>query len=141
MAEWEHGGGFSVDAKVRIEAHEREDLERLLRYCARPAFALEWLRDIDPGHLVYESVKPGPGRSVSLMLTSDYARRFRLLESTARVFSMKSNRGVSRPRCLPIGTACDRAEEVWDGHSRRRWSSTIHAACIASLARKFWCRS
>ena len=43
MAEWEHGGGFSVDAEVRIEAHERDGLERLLRTtktCARPAFAL-----------------------------------------------------------------------------------------------------
>lgn len=69
MAEWEHGGGFSVDAEVRIEAHEREGLERLLRYCARPAFALERLREIDPEHLVYESVKPGPGGNVSLMLT------------------------------------------------------------------------
>lgn len=39
MAEGEHGGGFSVDA------HEREGLERLLRYCARPAFALERLRE------------------------------------------------------------------------------------------------
>ena len=27
MAEWEHGGGFSVDAEVRIEAHERDGLE------------------------------------------------------------------------------------------------------------------
>jgi len=69
MANWEHGGGFSVDAAVRIEAHERDGLERLLRYCARPAFALERLREIDTGHLVYESVKPGPGGSVSLMLT------------------------------------------------------------------------
>gem|GEM_PF-6286073 len=40
MAKWQHGGGFSVDANVRIEAHERDGLERLLRYCARPAFAL-----------------------------------------------------------------------------------------------------
>ncbi len=43
---WEHGGGFSVDAEVRIEAHERDGLERLLRYCARPAFALERLREM-----------------------------------------------------------------------------------------------
>ena len=69
MAAWEHGGGFSVDAKVRIEAHERDGLERLPRYCARPAFALERLREIDPEHLVYESVKPGPRGSVSLMPT------------------------------------------------------------------------
>ncbi len=69
MAAWEHGGGFSVDAEVRIEAFDRDGLERLLRYCARPAFALERLREIDPEHRVYESVKPGPGGSVSLMLT------------------------------------------------------------------------
>jgi hypothetical protein len=69
MGKGDHGGGFSLDASVRIEAEDREGLERLLRYCARPAFALERLRQIDAGHLVYESVKPGPGGSVSLMLT------------------------------------------------------------------------
>ena len=69
MAEWAHDAGFSVDAQVRIEAHDRAGLERLLRYCARPAFALERLREIDAEHLVYESVKPGPGGSVSLVLT------------------------------------------------------------------------
>jgi hypothetical protein len=36
---------------------------------ARPAFALERLREIDAEHLVYESVKPGPGGSVRVMLT------------------------------------------------------------------------
>jgi hypothetical protein len=69
MANWAHGGGFSLDASVRIEGADRPGLERLLRYCARPAFALERLREIDAEHLVYESVKPGPDGSVSLMLT------------------------------------------------------------------------
>ncbi|MBK8387361.1 MAG: transposase [Candidatus Accumulibacter sp.] len=69
MANWAHGGGFSLDASVRIEAADRQGLERLLRDCARPAFALERLREIDAEHLVYESVKPGPGGSISLMLT------------------------------------------------------------------------
>jgi len=55
---------------VRIEGAERPGLERLLTYCARPAFALERWRDIDAEHLVYESIKPGPGGSVSLMLTT-----------------------------------------------------------------------
>jgi len=40
-----------------------------LRYCARTVFALERLRQIDPEHLVCESIKPGPGGSVSLLLT------------------------------------------------------------------------
>jgi hypothetical protein len=69
MGEWEHGGGFSLDARVRIEGEGRKGMERLLSYCARLAFALERLHEIDAGHLVYESVKPGPGGSVSLMLT------------------------------------------------------------------------
>ena len=65
MAAWEHGGGFSVNAAVRIEAHDRDGLERLLRYCARPAFARERLRETDPGRLAYTSVKPGPARALA----------------------------------------------------------------------------
>jgi hypothetical protein len=38
---WERGGGFSVDASSRLEAHDRAGLERRLRYGARPPFALE----------------------------------------------------------------------------------------------------
>ena len=30
MASWEHGGGFSVDASVRVEGADRPGLERLL---------------------------------------------------------------------------------------------------------------
>jgi hypothetical protein len=40
MLEWRHGGGFSVDASVCIEANDRAGLERLIRYCAqsKPSF-------------------------------------------------------------------------------------------------------
>jgi Putative transposase len=43
MLGYQHSG-FSVDAGVCIQAHERAALERLLRYCARPPFAMERLR-------------------------------------------------------------------------------------------------
>jgi hypothetical protein len=36
--QWDHGGGFSRNAGVRIEASDRKGLEWLLRYCARPIF-------------------------------------------------------------------------------------------------------
>jgi hypothetical protein len=36
--------GFSVDTSVCIAAHDRAGLERLLRYCARPTFAMDRLR-------------------------------------------------------------------------------------------------
>ena len=61
LANWAHGGGFSLDASVRIEGSDRPGLERLLRHCARPAFALGRWREIDAEHLIYESIKPGPG--------------------------------------------------------------------------------
>ena len=55
MLAWQHSG-FSVDASVRISPSDRDvpayfqSLEHLLRYCARPAFALDRL-----------SVVPGTG--------------------------------------------------------------------------------
>ena len=48
--------GFSVDAGVCIAAHDRAALERLLRYCARPPFAMERLRK-EGEALVYRCAK------------------------------------------------------------------------------------
>lgn len=45
MKQWDNGGGFSVDASVRIHENDREGLERLLRYCTRPAFSMERLEE------------------------------------------------------------------------------------------------
>lgn len=47
MAQWDHGGGFSIDASVCIVPADRAGRERPLRYCARLPFALEWLREVD----------------------------------------------------------------------------------------------
>ena len=40
---WAHGGGFALDATVRIAGADPAGRERLPRYCARPPFALEHL--------------------------------------------------------------------------------------------------
>ena len=58
-----------MDGSVRIEGADRAGRERRLRYCARPPFALERLREIDGEHLLYESTKPGPGGNGPLLLT------------------------------------------------------------------------
>ncbi len=58
VANGAHAGGFSLDARVRIEGADRPGLERLLRYGARPAFARERWREIDAEHMVYERIKP-----------------------------------------------------------------------------------
>ena len=46
MVGWHCAGGFSLDASVRIKAIDGSGLERRLRYCARPAFALEPLEQL-----------------------------------------------------------------------------------------------
>lgn len=69
MRQWQHGGGFSIDASVRIEAADCAGRERLLRYCARPPLAPERLRELDSNRLGYDSPKPGPGAPGTLMLT------------------------------------------------------------------------
>jgi hypothetical protein len=69
MREWEHGGGFSLDATIRIEPNDRAGLERLLRYCARPAFARERLCwDRTGERLLYELPKPRPDGQIMLRL-------------------------------------------------------------------------
>jgi hypothetical protein len=55
MLAYRHSG-FSVDTSVCIAAHDRAGLERLLRYCARPPFALARLRKAG-SELVYRCAK------------------------------------------------------------------------------------
>lgn len=55
MPGYQHSG-FSVDSGVPIQAHERAALERLLRYCAHPPFAMDRLRK-EGAALVYRYAK------------------------------------------------------------------------------------
>jgi len=68
MLTWEHAG-FSLDAAVRMAGDERAGLERLLRYCARPAFALERLIQVNAERVVYRLPKPQPDGRTALSLT------------------------------------------------------------------------
>jgi hypothetical protein len=76
MRGWRGTGGFSVDGSVRIAAHDRAGLERLLRYCARPPFALHRLRHATPerplsspeARLIYTLPRPAHDGRVALRL-------------------------------------------------------------------------
>jgi hypothetical protein len=70
MLGWQHGGGFSLDASVRIAAEDRDGIERLLRYCARPPLAAGHLQWMDARHeqLRYQLPKPMADGSVELIL-------------------------------------------------------------------------
>jgi hypothetical protein len=71
MSNWHHRGGFSVDASVRVEASDRAGLERLLRYAARPPFALNRLSWADGKvpSLLYTPPQPLPDGRTALHLT------------------------------------------------------------------------
>ncbi len=81
MGQWAHGGGFSIDAKVRIVASDRAGLERLLRYCARPIFAgerLSWM-DVDE-QLLYHLPKPlHDGQTVLILTPFEFLERIAAL--------------------------------------------------------------
>jgi hypothetical protein len=72
MLGWEHGGGFSLDASVRIEATDRDGLERLIRYCARGPFALDRLHLVGgrSDQIRYLLPKPDPSGRTALRLSA-----------------------------------------------------------------------
>jgi len=80
-------GGFSIDAPVRIEGDDRAGVERLLRYCARPPFALERLHALGgtpslaspEARLLYRFPKPTPDGRTEILISP-----LQLLERLAR---------------------------------------------------------
>jgi hypothetical protein len=50
--------GFSLHANTQVPAHRRDQLERLIRYTARGAVALERLAEDANGDLLYSFTKP-----------------------------------------------------------------------------------
>ena len=61
--------GFSLDASVRFAAQDRAGLERLLRYCARPPFALEHLELVDAQRVIYRLPRPQRNGTTAMSLT------------------------------------------------------------------------
>jgi hypothetical protein len=64
----EHAGGWSVDASVRIAEWDRQGLERLVRYCARPPLSAERLEQLNESTLVYHLRKPTLDSHTELIL-------------------------------------------------------------------------
>ncbi|MBK8167567.1 MAG: transposase [bacterium] len=65
----EHGGGWSVDASVTIPGWDRQGLERLVRYCARPPLSQERLGRLNEQTLVYSLRRPTADGRTELLLT------------------------------------------------------------------------
>ena len=61
--------GFSLHAGVATKAHERDRLERVCRYIARPAVSEERLSTNDSGDVIYRFKKPWDDGTTALKLT------------------------------------------------------------------------
>ena len=61
--------GFSLHANTHIPAHRRDQLERLIRYTARGAVALERLEQDANGDLVYRFTKPWSDGTTGIRLS------------------------------------------------------------------------
>ena len=91
MLTWQASGGFSIDASVHIAGRDRVGLERLLRYCARPPFALERLEANGYGppggeRIVYRLPHPAPDGTTALSLTPlEFLERLALLIHPPRI--------------------------------------------------------
>ena len=70
MKTWNGGGGFSVNGSAYIHENDREGLERLIRYCARPPFSMERITKQPDGNIIYQLNKPLPNGQTLLRLTS-----------------------------------------------------------------------
>src|SRR5438128_11572419 len=61
--------GFSLHANTQVPAHRRDQLERLLRYTARSAVALERLAEDTNGDLVYTFTTPWSDGTTGITLS------------------------------------------------------------------------
>jgi hypothetical protein len=61
--------GFSLHANTSVPARDRQRLERLCRYCARPPIAIERLEPLSDGRLLYRFKRPWRDGTTHIVLT------------------------------------------------------------------------
>ena len=147
MAEWGNGGGFSVAASVRIEANDRAGLERLLRCCARPPFALQRLEAIDAHRLMYHLSKAQPDGHTEVMLTPlelvdrlaalippPHTHRHRYhgvlapnatLRAAVTALAREASNGTQQRTCHDKKDTEDAAEALWRSPARYLWAMLL----------------
>ena len=107
--------GFSVHANIYIEARDRFRLERLIRYCARPAVSTERLSELSDGRLLYRLKRPWrDGTSAVIFERQDFMAKLAVLVPAPRAHLTRYH-GVIGPaavwRPLIIPTANDNRSE------------------------------
>jgi Putative transposase len=71
--------GFDVHCAVRIAKDDDEGRERLVRYCARPPFALERIDVLRDGRIAYRMKTPRRGNTHRVMTPMEFMARLAIL--------------------------------------------------------------
>ena len=137
MLSGDHGGGFSLDGRVRIEATDPAGLEQLIRYCARPSFALDQLHLV--GNVTIRSSTPSQGPTPPAAPPSASpppGSRIVWPKPSLRPASTATATTASSPRCSPEapghgsgpGGQCPRltdTDPIPEDHFDRTWSACL----------------
>jgi hypothetical protein len=140
-AQWANGGGFSWEASVRSEGHDRAGRERRLRYCARPPFALERRKALDEQRLLYRPPKPRPDGRTALNLTPlELIQRLAALIPPPRAHCHRSH-GVLAPKAswrAAVTTLATGASDDTPGADERKTQESTGEEVWRSPARYLW---
>jgi hypothetical protein len=89
--------GFSLHAGVHLHANDRQGLEHLCRYGARPPFSQQRLTALSDGRLSYQLKRPlGDGRTALLLQPTEFLRRLATLVPPPRAHLVRYH-GVFAP--------------------------------------------
>ena len=120
---WAHGG-FSLDAAVCMAGQDRAGLERLLRDCARPPFALERLEQINPHQLIDHLPKPRRDRRTTLVLSP-----LELIDALAAPLVQRLAATTAAPAPLPRGARAQLAAARGRHRVRARGNAQPASTC------------
>jgi hypothetical protein len=82
--------GFDVHCAVRIAADDDQGRERLVRYCSRPAFALDRIELLPEGRIAYLLKTPRRGRTHRVMSPMEFTARLAALIPPPPALSARS---------------------------------------------------
>jgi hypothetical protein len=71
--------GFDIHCAVRVDGDDDEGRERLVRYCARPPFALERIEPMKDGRIAYRMKTPRRGSTHRVMTPMEFMARLAIL--------------------------------------------------------------
>jgi hypothetical protein len=89
--------GFDVHCAVRIAKGDDQGRERLVRYCARPPFALDRIEVLSDGRVSYLLKGPRRGRTHRVMTPMEFMARLAVLIPPPKIPTVRYH-GVFAPR-------------------------------------------